>query len=201
MTKDFRVQIKIKNNRLLEKMEEAGYKSNIEFSRAVGVDAVNIGEFINMKRAPINKFTGEYLPKFMKIVDFLKCLPEDIFPKRLMNKELKGYVAELKVNSEDLTTSLRSIAIEPDKKMIIEEANRNLNRFIEQNTTPRQQRVLELRFGLHGNEEHTLQEIGEQLGISKDRVRQIEAAALVRLKRYQKRKELMGIIDGLNIEN
>jgi RNA polymerase primary sigma factor len=201
MTKDFRVQIKIKNNRLLEKMEEAGYKSNIEFSRAVGVDAVNIGKFINMKRAPINKFTGEYSPKFMKIVDFLKCLPEDIFPKRLMNKEPKGYVAEFKVNSEDLTTSLRSIAIEPDKKMIIEEANRNLNRFIEQNTTPRQQRVLELRFGLHGNEEHTLQEVGEQLGISKDRVRQIEAAALVRLKRYQKRKELMGIIDGLNIEN
>ena len=201
MTKDFRVQIKIKNNRLLEKMEEAGYKSNIEFSRAVGVDAVNIGNFINMKRAPINKFTGEYSPTFMKIVDFLKCLPEDIFPKRLMNKEPKGYVAELKVNSEDLTTSLRSIAIEPDKKMIIEEANRNLNRFIEQNTTPRQQRVLELRFGLHGNEEHTLQEVGEQLGISKDRVRQIEAAALVRLKRYQKRKELMGIIDGLNIEN
>jgi len=201
MTKDFRVQIKIKNNRLLEKMEEAGYKSNIEFSRAVGVNAAAIGKFINMQRAPINNITGEYAPTFMKIVDFLKCLPEDIFPKRLMNKEPKGYVAELKVNSEDLTTSLRSIAIEPDKKMIIEEAHRNLNRFIEQNTTPRQQRVLELRFGLHGNEEHTLQEVGEQLGVSTDRVRQIEVAALTRLKRYQKRKELMGIIDGLNIEN
>jgi RNA polymerase primary sigma factor len=43
--------------------------------------------------------------------------------------------------------------------------------------------VLELRFGLDGEEPRTLESIGRQLGITRERVRQIEAAALARLRR------------------
>jgi len=43
--------------------------------------------------------------------------------------------------------------------------------------------VLELRFGLEGEEPRTLESIGRQLGITRERVRQIEAAALARLRR------------------
>jgi RNA polymerase sigma factor (sigma-70 family) len=45
----------------------------------------------------------------------------------------------------------------------------------------RDRRVLELRFGLRGEEPHTLEHIGRRLGISRERVRQIEMAALQRL--------------------
>jgi len=43
--------------------------------------------------------------------------------------------------------------------------------------------VLELRFGLSGDEPRTLESIGRQMGLSRERVRQIEAAALARLRR------------------
>jgi RNA polymerase primary sigma factor len=46
---------------------------------------------------------------------------------------------------------------------------------------PRESTVLRLRFGLEGNEPHTLKEIGEQLGLTRERVRQIEAEALNKL--------------------
>ncbi len=48
---------------------------------------------------------------------------------------------------------------------------------------PRHRRVLELRFGIGGGREHTLQEVGEQLGVSRERARQLEIAALSRLRR------------------
>ena len=48
---------------------------------------------------------------------------------------------------------------------------------------PRERRVIELHFGLNGTHEHSLKEIGEILGVSKERVRQIEVKALGRLRK------------------
>jgi RNA polymerase primary sigma factor len=49
--------------------------------------------------------------------------------------------------------------------------------------TPRHRHVLELRFGIGVAREHTLQEIADQLGVSRERARQLEAAALNHLRR------------------
>jgi RNA polymerase primary sigma factor len=46
---------------------------------------------------------------------------------------------------------------------------------------PREARVLRLRYGLDGPREHTLEEIGKKLGVTRERIRQIEAHALRRL--------------------
>ena len=48
--------------------------------------------------------------------------------------------------------------------------------------TPREARVLRLRYGLDGNEAHTLKEMGEKLGLSRERIRQIEREALRKLR-------------------
>ena len=48
---------------------------------------------------------------------------------------------------------------------------------------PKQREVVERRFGLHGHEPHTLEAIGDILGVTRERVRQIQLEALRRLRR------------------
>ena len=50
------------------------------------------------------------------------------------------------------------------------------------NLTDREQLILRLRYGLSGEEEHTLEQIGQSLGLSRERVRQLEARALKKLR-------------------
>ena len=52
-----------------------------------------------------------------------------------------------------------------------------------ENLTPRQRLVLQLRFGLNNGTPHTLAEVGEQLNISRERVRQLENEALRKLRK------------------
>jgi len=47
----------------------------------------------------------------------------------------------------------------------------------------REAMVIAMRFGLEGNTDHTLEEVGKQLGVTRERVRQIEAKALRKLRR------------------
>jgi RNA polymerase sigma factor (sigma-70 family) len=56
--------------------------------------------------------------------------------------------------------------------------------------TPRERYVLHMRFGLSGNDEHTLEEIGTSLKLTRERVRQIVSAALGKLNRASKAREL-----------
>ena len=48
--------------------------------------------------------------------------------------------------------------------------------------TPREARVLQLRFGLTDGRSHTLKEVGEKFGVTRERIRQIETEALARLR-------------------
>jgi RNA polymerase primary sigma factor len=60
---------------------------------------------------------------------------------------------------------------------------------------PKEERVIKLRFGLEGEEPRTLKEIGEMLGLSRERIRQIEAQALQKLNRSQKCQQLRGYLN------
>jgi RNA polymerase primary sigma factor len=58
----------------------------------------------------------------------------------------------------------------------------------------RERRVLELRFGLHDDQPKTLREIGEVMGLSRERVRQIESRALNKLRRSHQKHSLQGFL-------
>ena len=62
-----------------------------------------------------------------------------------------------------------------------------LNHILE-TLTPREQSILEMRYGLKGHEPHTLQQVGEKEGVTRERVRQIESKALGKLRQPSREK-------------
>jgi len=58
--------------------------------------------------------------------------------------------------------------------------------------TPREQKILSMRFGLDDGITHTLEEVGKEFGVTRERIRQIEAKALERIREHQKLKKLKG---------
>jgi RNA polymerase primary sigma factor len=56
--------------------------------------------------------------------------------------------------------------------------------------SPREARILRLRFGLRDGRPHTLEEVGEKFGLTRERIRQIEHQALARLRHPHRSKQL-----------
>jgi RNA polymerase primary sigma factor len=61
--------------------------------------------------------------------------------------------------------------------------------------TPREERVVRMRFGLGMNSEHTLEEVGKQFSVTRERIRQIEAKALRKLKHPSRSRELRSFLE------
>jgi RNA polymerase primary sigma factor len=61
--------------------------------------------------------------------------------------------------------------------------------------TPREERVLRMRFGIGKNNDHTLEEVGQQFSVTRERIRQIEAKALRKLKHPARSKVLRSFLD------
>ena len=73
--------------------------------------------------------------------------------------------------------------------MLREEINKQL-----QSLKPREQIVVNMRFGLNGHMPHTLEEVGDHIGVTRERIRQIEARALRTLRLPNRRKSLVDFI-------
>ena len=62
--------------------------------------------------------------------------------------------------------------------------------------TPREERVLRMRFGIGMNTDHTLEEVGQQFSVTRERIRQIEAKALRKLRHPSRSRKLKAFLEG-----
>ena len=62
--------------------------------------------------------------------------------------------------------------------------------------TPREEKVIKLRFGLEDGSEHTLEEVGHSFEVTRERIRQIEAKALRKLRHPSRSRSLRTFLEG-----
>ena len=62
--------------------------------------------------------------------------------------------------------------------------------------TPREAKVLRMRFGIEMNTDHTLEEVGKQFDVTRERIRQIEAKALRKLRHPSRSERLRSFLEG-----
>jgi RNA polymerase primary sigma factor len=67
--------------------------------------------------------------------------------------------------------------------------------------TPREEKVLRMRFGIGGKSDHTLEEVGQDFNVTRERIRQIEAKALKKLRHPSRSKQLDSFIEGQTQES
>ncbi len=78
---------------------------------------------------------------------------------------------------------------EVEEKVVKEELKQSIREMVAQ-LTPQEKKIITMRFGLDGGNPETLREIGEKLGISRERVRQLETRAKKKMREYALRKKL-----------
>lgn len=77
---------------------------------------------------------------------------------------------------------------EPDSLVYNEQMKKAVCKYL-QNLTPREREVISRRFGLEGYDEHTLGEVGELFGLTRERIRQIQLKAIMKIRNYIARWE------------
>jgi RNA polymerase primary sigma factor len=83
--------------------------------------------------------------------------------------------------------------LQPEEQSTASLLREELDRTLD-SLTPRERRIIELRFGLGDEYNRTLEEVGTELGLSKERVRQIEKEALAKLRHPSNSRELIGYL-------
>jgi RNA polymerase primary sigma factor len=209
-TKAYRVKITVKNNLLLTAIEQAGYKSAAEFARAIGLTEQRVSALVALRNAPINQ-DGEFSPNAKRIMEALGAAPSDLWTTEQLNMKLKRNTKEdffsaptmqaiLGGNVAQLEGSVYEESEKPEEVLNKKELKAELEKVLG-TLTPRETKVLQLRFGLDGCGEHTLEEIGDMLDIGKERVRQIEAKALRKMRDPSRSKAFKDHVEDLMSED
>ena len=186
---DYRVKITIRNERLLAAMEGMGYKSVAEFSRSQGLNGVKVREIFNGKIPPLDR---EGNPKELtkEILEILNLTIEKAFTEKQL-KGFKKHTFEVKIEEEKLLQII-SPAKNQEIKVIEQEVKSKLSEILS-TLTPREEKILRMRFGIGMNTDHTLEEVGLQFSVTRDRIRQIEDKALRKLKHPTVARKLMEV--------
>jgi len=172
---------KYKNKNFLNCMHACGYKTVNEFACKCGFSATLIGMYINFKAYP------KRLSAIKRLTDALHVTYDCLFPEEYrlavdlnLGRPTKKEIDVDMISLENLDER-KAIDFVTENKVRIEQAEILYNA-IDTHLTTREKEVLALLFGLDGSEKHTLEEVGKVFKLSKERIRQIEAKALRKLR-------------------
>ena len=191
--KDYILQFKFKNGPMLRAMRAKGIETAAQLSRLCGVSQASIGSFLNFKKTPINKCTGEFLEIVLRIADALQTLPEMLFPEQHLKKALEDNKGEVEISLDQMLALTEGAYDSPESLLLAEENNEGKSDALESlmgTLGLRERRVIEMRFGLNGNEKKTLDEVGSEFAVTGERIRRIEEKAFRKMRHPGYNKKL-----------
>ena len=187
---DYRLKAKFQNNRILEAMEAFGIKNVAELSRQCGIDQNKLGDFVNMKKSPINNLTKEITPTAQRLLDFFGASLGELFNLQQIYDPVKINKAEIKLSNEAVMAIMdNSGGLD---QLIANESKTEIAHRLLEDLRPREQKILIAYYGLDNEEGNTptLDELAKEYDCTRERIRQIleEGERKIKIKTAKDRK-------------
>jgi RNA polymerase sigma factor (sigma-70 family) len=187
---DYVLQFKIKNGPLLRAIRMRTSMNLTKFCEVHGLSYTTTCAYLALRYVPLTK-TGKWKDSVLKLAHALRLPPDSLFPEQHLSQALKRSTGELNFSEADIRERLAPAASDPESLLIEGEKNQKLHDLLLRTLSPRELKVITKRWGLEDGQEHTLEELAEEEGVGRERIRQIERKALGKLQRPEKEKEIL----------
>ena len=179
---DYRVKITIRNDRILSKIEELGFPSVLKFCEHTGMPYTSTNDIISGKVTPLcdGRLAGEPRTNVKLLLENLDLSLEEAFTE----KQLQGFAKhsyEVKVKEKQLLQMINPVKNQ-EVKVIEQDVKSSLNEIFSKYLSPREEKILRMRFGINLDTDHTYEEIGLEFSVTRERIRQLEQRALRKLQ-------------------
>jgi RNA polymerase sigma factor (sigma-70 family) len=206
MTKDIRIEMKLRNNLVLLRMEELAIPNVAELCRRANLPKAaqtGVGKIINLQHSPLIEKDGKfkwrkYAQAIAKVLDtpigelFTEALQTlRVDPKAKIHVEVDAMDMQRLGNGMPKILQLQAgLDTDPHDILDKELLKKKLEEVLK-TLTPREENIIKYRFGLFGQEEHDLEEVGQLYAVTRERIRQIEAKALRKLRHPSRARRLV----------
>ena len=185
---DYRIKITIRNDRLLRAIEEAGYKNVQQFALDNFFHYEKVNRLIRGVFKPITE-EGSLKPFCSEVLRVLGKKIEDCFTP----KQLQGFKKSTFVTSVDEKTlmQLSQNNSTVELKLVENDVKKIMDKIFLENLRPKEERILRMRYGIGLDTSHTLEQIGLEFSVTRERIRDLETKAIEKLKKPHVAKQLI----------
>jgi RNA polymerase primary sigma factor len=192
--KDYKLTIKVRNNRLLKAIEEAGGTPGQKWCDENGLCYQRVNKLINMTSSPLNS-QGDLFPDAAKLCDVLEKLPEDLWSNEQIYP-LERNFSEIEMSHDEVIALLPQEQQQylPDFSELENSQTKTLVSAALATLTNRERDVIRMRF----EEELTYDECAKRFDVTRERIRQIESKAMTKLRHPSRVGMFVDAIDFLD---
>lgn len=201
--KPLRVELRVRNNVMIRLREEMGFTSASAFCKAAKINYEQYNALENMRSSPIYPDTERrrklgyvgWTSVAREIAAFHGVDLATLWPDAVLRMRKVFSVGEFDENDiRSLGSSVRALQESPEEAVEVVQLQSRVRRVLS-TLTPREEKVIRMRFGIGEPSDRTLEEIGEKFHVTRERTRMIEAKALRKLRHPARSKMLRDFAD------